>query len=335
MTADGSTADHVLKNRLARSRSAAASVAGGVVERAWDMALRRSAQDMLALRVDVQACRMRRLSLTELLELPGARSLIGVLDGPGEGMGIIVLSPDVLSGLVEVQTIGRVSTHPPLARKATRTDAAMVAGFLDAALVDMEAALAGLPELIWAGGYRYASFLDDPRPLALMLEDAHWQVLEVDLALAGGVKSGHVLLALPANGRPAGAPGMADAVNALDAAFADGLHQQLCQVECRMDAVMVRISLDLSELMALGIDDVLALTGASLDLVQLETPNGRRLASGRLGQARGMRALRLTHVDSDTPAMAPEPQDATAGAIAQPRCDAGGGEAIADVRPGD
>jgi hypothetical protein len=44
---------------------------------------------------------------------------------------------------------------------------------------------------------------------------------------------------------------------------------------------------------------VLALPGASLDLVHLETPDGRRMATGRLGQARGMRALRLMHVEHD------------------------------------
>jgi flagellar motor switch protein FliM len=233
--------------------------------------------------------------LTEFLELPGARSFIWVLDGPAEAMGVIVLSPDVLSGLVEVQTIGRVSDHPPLARKPTRTDAAMVAGFFDAALAEMELGLSGRHELTWAGGYRYASFLDDPRALALMLEDTFWQVFEAELSLAGGLKAGRMLMALPAVARGADV----QIEDPREIAFHAALMTQIGHAECRLDAILARVSVDLTELMALGVDEALILPGASLDLVQLETTDGRRMATGRLGQARGMRALRLAHVEHD------------------------------------
>jgi flagellar motor switch protein FliM len=289
------TADTVLRRRLQRNMADGAAIAGGTAERAWDMALRRAAQEMLSLRLDVTICQLRRLSVTELLELPGARSLIGVLDGPGAAIGVIVLSPDVLSGLVEVQTLGRVSAQPPLARKPTRTDAAMVAGFVDAALAEMELVLHGAHELGWAGGYRYASFLDDPRPLGLMLDDALWHVIEADLSLAGGIKSGRILLALPARGR-------GDDLQAQDPremVFSAALMAQVGHAACTLDAVLMRLSVDLTQMMALGVEDVLHLPGASLDLVQLETTDGRRMATARLGQARGMRALRLTHVVQD------------------------------------
>ncbi len=311
MAVDGTgIAETVLRRRLARGMADGAALAGGAVERAWDMALRRAAQDMLSLPLDVSGCQLRRLSVTELLELPGARALIGVLDGPGEAMGVIVMSPDVMAGLVEVQTLGRVSAQPPLARKPTRTDAAMVAGFCDAALAEMELVLHGTHELGWAGGFRYASFLDDPRPLGLMLEDPLWQVIEADLSLAGGMKSGRILLALPARGRG----GDALAEDPREAAFAADLMAQVGHAACRLDAVLLRLSVDLTQMMALGVEDVLPLPGASLDLVQLETPDGRRMATGRLGQARGMRALRLTHVEHDpaNDAAAPAPDMAAA-----------------------
>ncbi len=298
MAADGSAngnEGNVLRRRLQRSLADGVATAGGAVERAWDMALRRAAQDMLSLRVDLTGCRLRRLSIAELLELPGARSLIGILDGPGEQMGVIVLSPEVLSGLVEVQTLGQVSPNPPMARKPTRTDAAMVAGFFDAALAEMELALHGTHELGGVAGYRYASFLDDPRPLGLMLEAADWQVVEAEMALAGGIKTGRILLALPAQGQGGDAQG----ADPREAAFSAALMAQVGHAECKLDAILLRLSIDLTQMMALGVEDVLVLPGASLDLVQLETPDGRRMATGRLGQARGMRALRLAHVEHD------------------------------------
>jgi flagellar motor switch protein FliM len=326
MAADGSAegnAGMVLRRRLRRNVAEDAAIAGGVVERAWDMALRRAAQDMLSLRVDVSACRLRRMSVAELLDLPGARSLIGILDGPHEAMGVIVLSPEVLSGLVEVQTLGRVSANPPLARKPTRTDAAMVAGFFDAALAEMEMGLRGAHELGAVGGFRYASFLDDPRPLGLMLEDAQWQVVEAEMSLAGGVKAGRILLALPARARGGDGP----LEDPREAAFSAALMAQVGHAECRLDAILLRLSVDLTQLMTLGVEDVLALPGASLDLVQLETPDGRRMAVGRLGQARGMRAMRLRHIENDpeNDAAAPAPDMAAAqdAFIARPRRMAG------------
>ncbi len=347
MAADGSAtgnADTVLRRRLQRSAADGVAAAGGAVERAWDMALRRAAQDMLSLRVDISGCRMRRLSVAELLELPGARSLIGILDGPGEKTGVIVLSPEVMSGLIEVQTLGRVSANPPMARKPTRTDAAMVAGFFDAALAEMEMCLHGTHELGAVAGFRYASFLDDPRPLGLMLEDTQWQVVEAEMVLANGVKTGRVLLALPSRGPGADTHGE----DPREAQFSAALMAQVGHAECKLDAILVRLSIDLTQMMALGVEDVLVLPGASLDLVQLETPDGRRMATGRLGQARGMRALRLAHVEGDpgNDAAAPAPDLAAAqeefiarsrrgqSAVAEQGGDAVGGSPMAELISG-
>ena len=291
--------DRVLRGRVERARTQLAAVAGGTVEQAWDMALRRAGQDTIALRIEVNSCRLRQLSLTELLEMPGVRSLIGILDGPAEAMGVIVLSPEVLSGLVEVQTVGSVTTHAPLARKPTRTDAAMVAGFFDSALTELDMALAGQPEAVWAAGFRYASFLDDPRPLALMLEDSAWQVAEAEVSLGGGAKVGRILLALPAVGRGVNAVADAGKQAASAAKFNAELREQVGHATATLDAVLVRLQVDLSELMGLGVEDVLPLFGASLETVQLETVDGRRMATARLGQARGMRALRVLALDGE------------------------------------
>ena len=58
--------------------------------------------------------------------------------------------------------------HAASPRKPTRTDAAMVAGLIDAALAGLEQALLQEADLVWAGGFRYASFLDDARPIGLL-----------------------------------------------------------------------------------------------------------------------------------------------------------------------
>jgi flagellar motor switch protein FliM len=269
--------------------------AASAADRCWQLALSRAARDAMGLRLDVAGLQSRTMSLAELLDVPPARAMIAVLDGPGEGIGLLVLSPDVLAGMVEVQTIGRVTRQVPLARKPSRTDAAMVAGFVDEALGDMEQALAAEADLTWTEGFRYASFMDDARPLGLMLEDVAFRVLVAEVTLEDGAKSGQIALALPAVGRgrvPVGV--VADPLAGVG--FTQALGAQVGQATAVLDVVVGRVSLTLQALMALGVEDVLRLDRAGLDRVAMEGINGARVAEGRLGQSRGQRAVMLTGV---------------------------------------
>lgn len=283
----------VIRRKIDRAEAAQQDGAPGA-DRGWRLALARAARNGLGLDVEFRRMSVRRASLAELLDLPPDRALLALLDGPEAGLGLLMLSAPVLSAFIEIQTIGRVSPQPTPSRKPTRTDAAMVAGVIDAALVEMESILAEESDLIWAGGFRYASYLEDARPLGLLLEDDAYRVLVAEVALAGGVKSGEVILALPAEGR--GRRPALDAAAEADLSgpqFTLALGAQVMQVDCTLLAVLGRLSLPLSRVMALAAGDVLPLPAAALEAISLETQDGRRLAAGKLGQNRGMRAVKL------------------------------------------
>jgi flagellar motor switch protein FliM len=290
--------DSAIRRKLA-SAKAEAQDGGPGADRSWRVALARAARDELKLPLDVRALALGRAGLAEVLELPPERALIAVLEGPGEGLGVLTLAPEVLQAMVEVLTIGKVAAHAPSAdRRPTRTDAAMVAPMLDAALIDLERALEQEADLVWAGGWRYASFLDDPRPLGLMLEDFSYRVLKADVELADGARKGLVQLILPAEGlgrlptRGAATRAPSDEANA-HRAFAEALAEEVGAAESTLIAVLMRLSVPLSGVMGLSVGDVLPLASASLDRISLEGVDGRKLAEGKLGQNRGMRALRL------------------------------------------
>jgi flagellar motor switch protein FliM len=275
---------------------------GPGADRGWRLALARAARDCLRLDLEVRGLTLDRRSLAELMELPAARSLIAVLEGPGEALGVIVLSPQVLCGFIEAQTTGRLRPNEVPARRPTRTDAAMVVAVIDAALAGLERALAEEADLVWAGGFRYASFLDEARPLGLLLEDEGYKVLRADVALAAGVRNGEIMLALPAQGRglrPAAKPeeGLAPDHGH---AFLQALAERVQGAHCRLDGVLARLSLPLAEVMRLGEGVVLPLPQSALDHISLEGMDGRRLAEGRLGQHRGMRAIRLGQREVET-----------------------------------
>lgn len=290
--------DNVIRRKIAAS-GADRGEGGPGADRGWRLALARAARDRLKLPLEVARLTMGQLSLAEVLDLPPDRALIAMLQGPGEGVGLMVLAPEVLAAMIEVQTLGKVATAPLAPRKPTRTDAAMVADVVDAALEGLEIALAEEADLIWAGGFRYASFLDDPRPLGLLLEDIAYRVLRCDVALGHGARAGQVVLALPAEGRGRKPirPVAEEAEAQAGPAFAEALAAQVEAADCVLDAVLARVTLPLTRVLDLAVGEVLTLSRASIDRLSLVGLDGRSLSEGKLGQQRGMRAIRLTEAE--------------------------------------
>ncbi|EEW25564.1 FliM/FliN family flagellar motor switch protein [Rhodobacter ferrooxidans] len=291
----------VIRRKLAAVQGAPPESGGA--DKAWPLALARAARDAMALRLEVEKLDIQRRSLTELLDMPPERALIAVLEGPAEGLGVLVISPSILAGLIEAQTVGQVSPRPEFARKPTRTDAAMVAGMLDLALEGMESLLVAEDDLVWAGGFRYASFLDDPRPLGLLLEDVPYRLVQAQISLAGGMKTGSLMLALPADGRGR-KPRRPDAVAPQAGAalmFAAAMNEQVMAADCTLEAVLAKVTLPLAAVMKLKVGDVLPLGTAALDRIALTGITGQPVAVGRLGQNRGMRAVRVDTASDAAP----------------------------------
>ena len=285
----------IIRRKMARG-AASGGEGGPGADQGWRLAFARAARDTAGLMVEVARMTLHRCSLAELLELPPERGLLALLDGPQGGLGLLVLSPEVMAALIEMQTTGRVAAAPPLHRRPTRTDAAMVAATIDRAMTELEHLLAEEADLVWAGGFRYASFLEDPRPLGLLLEEQSYRVLSADLSMADGMRKGGLILALPAEGRgrlPVGQPAPAGTETAAPPGFSAALGEAVLATDCVMEAVIGRLVLPLRQVMDLQADQLLVLPKAGLDRISLESIDGRRLGRARLGQNKGMRALRL------------------------------------------
>lgn len=265
-------------------------------DKSWRLALARAARDRLKLALDVTRSSLDRMGLAEVLETAPQGGLIAVLEGPKAALGVLMLGADVLAGMIEAQTTGIVSSGPVEGRRPTRTDAAMVAGTIDSALAELERGLGDLAEGGWALGYRYASFLEDLRPLGLLLEDAPFKVLRCEVSLALGAKSGTVFLALPDAPPRAGADTDPAQGDGEAARFAEDLSAHVLAATGQLDGVLARISLTLAGVMDLEAGQILGLGTASVGNITLEGMDGRRLWEGKLGQSRGQRAVRLTEV---------------------------------------
>jgi len=260
---------------------------------AWKLVIARAARDSIGLELAVSTQKASRNSLSELLEMPPERAMIIILEGPCEGLGLLILSPEVLSALIEMQTVGHVVKAAPLPRRPTKTDAAMVADLVDAALIGFETMLDGNDDLAWAGQFRYGTFLEDARPLGLLLEDIPYRVMQSEVSLASGVKTGSILLALPACGKVTKPQAEVPNTAAATLVFKAAMSEQILGSDATLNGVLARVTLPLQAILNFRPGDPIALGTSALDRIDLEGVDGCRVAGGKLGQNRGMRAIRL------------------------------------------
>jgi flagellar motor switch protein FliM len=176
----------------------------------------------------------------------------------------------------------------------------MAAGLVDRSLGNLAAALAEGPLAGWASGFAYASFLDDPRPLGLLLDDVAYRVLDCQVTFGTAGRSGRVLLVLPADRRSEPVCTPPPAAGAEAAAWSATLRASVMRAEVPLHAVLVRLRLPLASLVGLGEGAIVPLGPATVDRVTLEAGDGTRVAEGRLGQTLGMRAVRLTAVPAES-----------------------------------
>jgi flagellar motor switch protein FliM len=307
-------------------------------EMALSTALARVTEKAMQLPIKVVTQSLAKVSAAEIVEILPDHALLAMTEGPKKGLGLVALDAGALSVLTEMLTIGRMSTLPPtVARRPTRTDAAMLAGIIDGMLVGFEVILAEHEAAAWAAGFRYASHLADARPLGLMLDESAYQAirLTVEFGEAGGsraeVRVGTVIAVYPAKGRGPAAmgrsgPEVGDGATAPTSAnrpagvsdegmriWADAMEDVVLKAPTAIDAVLGRITLPLAEVLKLEQGASLTLPATSLANVQVEGSNGSVFWIGQLGQGSGRRAIRLVERDPGTkPLMA---QTATASEV--------------------
>lgn len=258
----------------------------------WATVLRRAVSGAIGIDFAVETASASTLRSDEIAEALPDLALLARLDGPATGL--LALGPDLVAAMLEMRTLGRISPRPSGDRRATRTDAALVADVIDAGLAGLDAARPpGEPGL--EPGLRFGAHLPDPRQARLLFDDDddRLRVLSLTLTLPGGTRGGRVVLVLPVAERPAAQVERA----AAERTFAADLVEQIGAAPAVLDAVVARITLPLAEVLALAPGDWLRLGTASVDRIDLQGLDGVRRHGARLGQNRGMRAVRLTEAD--------------------------------------
>ncbi|MFC3568638.1 FliM/FliN family flagellar motor C-terminal domain-containing protein [Paracoccus sp. TOH] len=284
------------------------------IERAVATALGRAAEKQARLPVFVEHVELAGMTLPELPEFLPERALLAIVEGRRDAIGVVAICPALLTSLIEMQAIGRVTARPAQPRKPTRTDATLAADFVNALLAELARECVsggeGVPDF---GTFRYATYMDDPRPLTLMLEDAPMSRLTLRFRIgAGGQRDAVLMIALPAETGP-GLP-RADSAKGAEAtlpasapppAAPASLAGIVRDTPIRLAGILCRRKISLQQLRNLGPGSLIPLPQNVLDEARIETPLGQLLARGRLGEADGFHAIRLRDLAREA-AHAPE-----------------------------
>ncbi|WP_370206111.1 FliM/FliN family flagellar motor switch protein [Pararhodobacter marinus] len=245
----------------------------------------RAISDAAPLIAEDGALHWKTASLPELLDAIDTDAFVTLLDTAGGPPGLVTLDQEGFATVIEAMTIGRLGAARPGIRRPTGTDAALLGDILDTALHGL-----GAEDPVSA--FRCARPVPDHRLLPVLLDEIAYDLVALTAVLISGdvTRPLRLMLALPQR------PEEPDATDDTPPArsWAEAMEDAVMGASADLRAELGRLRLPLAEVLALGPGGALTLPLSNLEEVKLVALDGTPHAIGRLGQTRGMRAIRLT-----------------------------------------
>ena len=263
--------------------------------RAVRLAVARAAQTHLSMKLTVDTVTETALSLDDLLaDLEDDLLLLG-LTRDGAVTGLIACDAGLVSATIEMMTTGRVTAAPPDNPRVTRTEGTLVQPLLRHMLDEMEETTIRTALDGWIRTVGLGSRFDNARAAGFALADLTYRLLRLSLDCGQPERRGVLLLALPVltSAQPQTAP------DGPAPDWHDRFRAAVMAAPARLDAVLHRMKVPLSQLTGMEVGTCLPLTGCTVGMVRLVDPNGCTVARGRLGQVAGQIAVRI-QAEADT-----------------------------------
>ncbi|WP_373353282.1 FliM/FliN family flagellar motor switch protein [Pseudoroseicyclus sp. CXY001] len=248
----------------------------------------RAAESAIGLSLVVLGVGEERLELEPALEGLGEDWLLIGLCGP-DGMinGLAGLDAEARGAVVEMQTLGELRSRPAESRPITGTDAALSLPLIDALIADVCQTAEGTTLDGWANGARALRRLSGVKAARLVLPEGSYRMARLTLDLGLAERQGALFLMLPATG----AGQAEDAGPETD--WSGALRSAVLSAPAVLTAVLHRFRLPYAAIESFKVGQVLPLPGVTVGSLRLEGPDGKLQARARLGQASGLRAVRI------------------------------------------
>lgn len=292
----------VLRRKLAPPRPSKAP-GQGALRSMLAKTMPRDADKLLGLQIAVTEVTPGEARKPDVIKGLKPTDLIYLMKADKAAPGLCTLSPGLLSALIEMQMSGRVSTGEAAERTPTRTDGVVASDIVDRWIAAAKAEAAAqdiLDRLPFAEHYRAAT-VPDARNADLALDPGMFRTLSVSLELASGAKSGVLFFAIPVR---------QERGRTLASGTADEFRDVVREARTALKVVLTRLPRTLAEARRLSVGDTLEVPIDALRAVTLESADGHAVATGRLGQSGGLKAVRIT--------ARAEAEDAKAGSTSAP-----------------
>ena len=223
------------------------------------------------------------MALQEILD---EESLLAILEGQNGEPGALAMDMQVLSGLVEFQTLGQVIPKPVVGREATKVDAALITPLMEDALMRFVRNLAeeGVPPK-WLQHYKFGAMTQDRRTLSLALSAQDYHMFVMDISLAHGKKAGTMAWIFP------DIEVILEDPDAPQESEVEKFQKNVKQATTLLNAVIGKVKMPIAQVQGLQIGDVLALPDDPMKSAKIEAIGGEMIADARIGQMDGMRAV--------------------------------------------
>jgi len=212
--------------------------------------------------------------------------LLGLRDPGHPGLsGLFMVDPQVRSALVDIQTMGMLLPASETPRKVTKTDAALTMPFASTLLEQMHEVNLG------EGGVSLTGYdigpIEDLRTAGLVMIQGQYLCWRLTVGLGGGDVTGEMMIVL----RSMEQPDLDEGYD--DQSWRAAMRAAVGEAEAEINALLCTMHLSLDEIEGLEIGQVVELTGTTVESVTLHGADGDQLATARLGQIAGKRAVRI------------------------------------------
>lgn len=287
----------ILARIVAAHKGAGPGQAGVVagLQSGFSRAIRRAALPFSTMSAQVAEVTVApHANLQDAVEALPEHGLLAAIEDEDGRRGLIALDHPLVDALIEVQTTGHVEDADLPPRAVTRIDEALCRDFLDMLFGAFAQETASNIGRDWPDRLIYGSIVMDRAQLNLLLPDRGYHLLKTSVTAAGR-KTGEVVMLLPADPALARrhAANVAGGVKAEPVDWSKQMLSALGSAPMVLDAVLMRVTMPLGEVEALGVGDLVPFEHSDLSSVQLEAEGGHVFAKGALGQKSGKRAFRL------------------------------------------
>ncbi|AKS45747.1 flagellar motor switch protein FliM [Octadecabacter temperatus] len=285
----------ILAHKLGHSQPVASEQAESATSPTRQMrrALGRAADNAVGLSASVLGISEEAMDAESLIaDGPDGWIVLGLRTGDAAGLsGLFLMDQPLRSALIEMQTMGSLLPLAETQRAVTRTDAVMTVPFAANLLAELGEVEFGTPDFNMAA-YDIGP-VENLRTAGLVMMQGQYRVWRVTVQLGGGEAQGEMMIAL----RPQSdnAPQPVEDSNA----WSTNLRDALDDAPADLDAVLSKMTLPIGKIDAFEVGQVVQLAGTTVGSVTLTGPGGEKVATARLGQVAGKRAVRIEDAQVD------------------------------------